>query len=65
MKNSFNLTDNDIETLCDDNLIMLQKVHAIIINCHNFSKKLKIEFCENERLQMKLYLKKLMNKIDK
>lgn len=60
-----NLADGEIKTLCDDNLIMLQKVHAILVNCNNLSKKQKIEFCENERFQMKLYLKKLMNKIDK
>ena len=60
-----NLADGEIKTLCDDNLIMLKKVHAILVNCNNLSKKQKIEFCENERFQMKLYLKKLMNKIDK
>jgi len=65
IKDSITIFDNDIETLCDDNLIMLEKVHAILINCNNLSKKQKIEFCENERFQMKLYLKKLMNKIDK
>lgn len=48
-----------IEQLCDENLTTLQKIHAILVNCANLSKKQKLEFCESERYFMKLYLKKL------
>jgi len=51
-----------IEQLCDENLTTLQKIHAILLNCINLSKKQKLEFCESERYFMKLYLKKLQIK---
>ncbi|MCK4780234.1 MAG: hypothetical protein KAT57_08600 [Candidatus Lokiarchaeota archaeon] len=49
----------EIENICDENLITLQKIHAILLNCSNLSKNQKLEFCESERYFMKLYLKKL------
>ncbi len=51
-----------IEDICDENLTTLQKIHAILLNCSNLSKKQKLEFCESERFFMKLYLKKLQTK---
>ncbi len=56
--------DGEIENLCDDNLNTIKKVHAILLNCSNLSKKQKLEFCESERYFMKLYLKKLSDKTD-
>ncbi len=55
--------DQSIENLCDDNLISLEKIHAILINCINLSKRQKLEFAESERYFMKLYLKKLIDKL--
>lgn len=52
----------NIEDICDENLTTLQKIHAILLNCVNLSKKQKLEFCESERYFMKLYLKKVQNK---
>jgi len=51
--------NKEIENICDENLITLQKIHAILLNCSNLSKKQKLEFCESERYFMKLYLQKL------
>lgn len=51
--------NKEVENICDENLITLQKIHAILLNCSNLSKKQKLEFCESERYFMKLYLKKL------
>ncbi|MBA7655687.1 hypothetical protein ES703_63595 [subsurface metagenome] len=51
--------DSEVGNICDENLITLQKIHAILLNCSNLSKKQKLEFCESERYFMKLYLKKL------
>lgn len=51
--------DENIEELCDENLTTLKKIHAILLNCVNLSKKQKLEFCNSERYFMKLYLKKL------
>ena len=56
--------EREIENLCDDNLNTIKKVHAILLNCSNLSKKQKLEFCESERYFMKLYLKKLSDKTD-
>jgi hypothetical protein len=53
-------TDNiKVKDIFDDNLLTLNKIHAILLNCSNLSKKQKLEFCESERYFMKLYLKKL------
>ena len=49
----------NIEDICDENLTTLQKIHAILLNCVNLSKKQKLEFCESERYFMKQYLKQL------
>jgi len=51
--------NSEVENICDENLITLQKIHAILLNCSNLSKKHKLEFCESERYFMKLYLQKL------
>ena len=51
--------DSEVGNICDENLITLQKIHAILLNCSNLSKKQKLEFCDSERYFMKLYLQKL------
>ncbi|MFX1327515.1 MAG: hypothetical protein ACFE91_05150 [Promethearchaeota archaeon] len=56
--------DLELENLCDENIITLQKIHAILLNCSNLSKKQKLEFCESERYFMKLYLRKLKDQKD-
>ncbi|MFX0004651.1 MAG: hypothetical protein ACFE9C_04765 [Candidatus Hodarchaeota archaeon] len=61
-KNCAGSVEKNIENLCDENLITLKKIHAILLNCLNLSKQQKLEFCESERYFMKLYLKKLKNK---
>ncbi len=55
------VVEENIENMCDGNLTTLQKIHAILLNCMNLSKKQKLEFCESERYFMKLHLKKLQN----
>lgn len=47
----------------DDNLITLEKVHAILLNCINLTRKQKLEYAESERYFMKSYLKKLIKKL--
>lgn len=41
----------------------LQKIHAILLNCINLDEKAKLEFCNSQRYFMKLYLKKLREKL--
>jgi len=52
--------EHEIRNLCDENFDMLQKVHAILLNCSNLSTEQKREFCINERYYMKQYLQKLL-----
>jgi len=52
-----------LEEICDENLITLKKIHAILLNCVNLNEKEKMEFCNSERYFMKLYLKKLNDKL--
>ena len=47
----------------DENLLTLEKVHAILLNCINLTKKQKLEYAESERYFMKSYLKKLISKL--
>ena len=54
----------DVEQICDENIITLQKIHAILLNCRNLSEKQKCEFAESERYFMKLHLKKLLIKLE-
>ncbi|MBA7519542.1 hypothetical protein ES705_11621 [subsurface metagenome] len=52
-----------LEDICDENIITLKKIHAILLNCLNLNEKEKLEFCNSERYFMKLYLKKLNDKL--
>lgn len=52
-----------VEEICDENIVTLRKIHAILLNCLNLNEKEKLEFCNSERYFMKLYLKKLNNKL--
>ena len=47
----------------DEDLTTLQKIHAILLNCINLTKKQKLEFADSERFFMKLYLRKLLDKL--
>jgi hypothetical protein len=56
-------SNQKLEDIIDENIITLKKVHAILLNCVNLTKKQKLEFAESERYFMKLYLKKFQRKI--
>ncbi len=47
----------------DEDLTTLQKIHAILLNCINLDEKAKLEFCTSQRYFMKLYLKKVREKL--
>ncbi|KKL61633.1 hypothetical protein LCGC14_2193330 [marine sediment metagenome] len=49
----------------DDDLLTLHKIHAILLNCINLSKKDKLEFCNSQRYFMKLYLRKMREQLEK
>jgi hypothetical protein len=56
--------NENLEDIIDKNLITLKKVHSILLNCINLTEKQKLEFAESERYFMKMYLKKLTDKIN-
>ena len=56
--------EDELDEVMDENLITLQKVHSILLNCINLTKKQKLEFAESERFFMKLHLKKLLDKLN-
>ncbi|KKM61384.1 hypothetical protein LCGC14_1532230 [marine sediment metagenome] len=49
----------------EEDLLTLHKIHSILLNCINLSKKDKLEFCNSQRYFMKLYLKKLRDQLEK
>ncbi|MHA1987204.1 MAG: hypothetical protein ACW98D_11235 [Promethearchaeota archaeon] len=53
-----------LDEVIDENLTTLKKVHSILLNCINLTKKQKLEFAESERFFMKLHLKKLLDKLN-
>lgn len=55
--------EESLDELIDENLSTIKKVHAILLNCINLTKKQKLEFAESERFFMKLHLKKLLDKL--
>lgn len=55
--------EDEFEELIDENLVTLKKIHSILLNCVNLTKKQKLEFAESERFFMKLHLKKLLDKL--
>ena len=55
--------ENSPEQETNEDIITLQKLHAILLNCINLTKKQKLEFAESERYFMKSYLKKLISKL--
>ncbi|MFX1324313.1 MAG: hypothetical protein ACFE8N_05105 [Promethearchaeota archaeon] len=59
-----NLSGEEIE-LEDENLTTLQKIHAILLHCINMDEKEKWEFANSQRYFMKLYLKKLRERLRK
>lgn len=63
-KKSIETSEDNIEDMCDENLTTLKKIHAILLNCVNLTKKQKLEFCNSERYFMKLYLKRLRQQDD-
>ncbi len=49
----------------DEYLAISNDLHTILSNCTEFSNSQKLNFCNNQRYFMKLYLKKLLTKLKK
>ncbi|MFW9826030.1 MAG: hypothetical protein ACFFEY_00220 [Candidatus Thorarchaeota archaeon] len=49
----------------DEYLAISNDIHSILSNCSEFSTNQKIEFCNNQRYFMKLYLRELLIKLNR
>lgn len=49
----------------DEYLSISNDIHTILLNCHDLTNTQKLDFCNNQRYFMKLYLKELLKKIKK
>jgi len=49
----------------DEYLAISNDLHTILSNCSEFSNSQKLDFCNNQRYFMKLYLKELLTKLNK
>ena len=49
----------------DEYLAISNDLHTILSNCSEFSNSQKLDFCNNQRYFMKLYLKELLKKLNK
>jgi hypothetical protein len=48
----------------DEYLAILNDLHAILLNCSEFSNTQKLDFCTNQRYFMKKYLKEIIIKLN-
>lgn len=55
-------TFNDPKNEC---LSISNDIHSILSNCHDLTNTQKLDFCNNQRYFMKLYLKEMVIKINK
>ena len=53
------------EDKMEEDLLTLHKIHSILLNCINLSKKDKLDFCNSQRYFMKLYLQKMRDQLEK
>jgi hypothetical protein len=49
----------------DDYLAISNDIHSILSNCSEFSTSQKMEYCDNQRYFMKLYLRELLIKLNR
>jgi hypothetical protein len=49
--------------IVDDHLDLIQKIHMFLKNSQDLTQKQKYDYCNSQRFFMKLYLKKISNRI--
>jgi hypothetical protein len=59
-KSNYNFSDSKIEYLSVSN-----DIHSILSNCQDLTNTQKLDFCNNQRYFMKLYLKEVVININK
>ncbi|MFX0004406.1 MAG: hypothetical protein ACFE9C_14415 [Candidatus Hodarchaeota archaeon] len=56
----------NVETSPEDEYLSISNdIHAILLNCSELTNSQKLDFCNNQRYFMKLYLKQLVIKINR
>ncbi|MFX0023001.1 MAG: hypothetical protein ACFE9S_11810 [Candidatus Hermodarchaeota archaeon] len=61
----FKKTKYIVSSAEDEYLAILNDLHAILLNCAEFSNSQKLDFCTNQRYFMKKYLKELLIKLNR
>ncbi|MFX1379191.1 MAG: hypothetical protein ACFFA4_08850 [Promethearchaeota archaeon] len=64
-KKEFQISQYILTNPEDEYLAISNDIHAILSNCTEFSNSEKLDFCNNQRYFMKLYLKELLIKLHK
>jgi hypothetical protein len=54
---------NPNKGIVDDNLDMIQKIHLILKNTQDLTQEQKYDYCNSQRFFMKLYLKRIGERI--
>jgi hypothetical protein len=60
----FKKVESIVPSAEDEYLAILNDLHAILLNCSEFSSSQKIDFCTNQRYFIKKYLKELLIKLN-
>jgi len=64
-KSEFNYLRYNLNDTNDEYLSISNDIHSILSNCPNLSNTQKLDFCNNQRYFMKLYLKEMVIKVNK
>ena len=63
-KNKIKTLDNDLSDSKNEYLAISNDIHSILSNCPELNNIQKLDFCNNQRYFMKLYLKELVIKLN-
>ena len=64
-RSEYNNIGFDFNDSTSEYLSISNDIHSVLSNCPDLANNQKLDFCNNQRYFMKLYLKKLLKKINK
>jgi hypothetical protein len=64
-KSELNIIESDLNDSTNEYLSISNDIHSILSNCPELSNTQKLDFCNNQRYFMKLYLKMILTKLNK
>ena len=63
--NEIKSSQYDLDYSKNEYLSISNDIHSILSNCSDLTNSQKLDFCNNQRYFMKLYLKKILTKLNK